>query len=74
MKCDGDGGFEARGEMRMLGRAKWREGKLLKVLDQKRRVGEARTAASMAARWRPGRARVEVGRRGVHERRPEEKS
>jgi hypothetical protein len=59
----------------MQGRAKWREGKLLKVLDQKRRVGEARTMlASTAARWRPGRARAEAGRRGAHERRPKEKS
>jgi hypothetical protein len=30
----------------MQERAKWREGELLKVLDQKRRVGEARTGAS----------------------------
>jgi hypothetical protein len=29
----------ARGEMRMQERAKWGEGKLLKVLDQKRREG-----------------------------------
>jgi hypothetical protein len=29
----------ARGEMRMQERAKWREGKLVKVLDQKRREG-----------------------------------
>jgi hypothetical protein len=29
---------EARGEMRMQETAKWREGELLKVLDQKRRV------------------------------------
>jgi hypothetical protein len=28
----------ARGEMRMQERAKWREGELLKVLDQKRKV------------------------------------
>jgi hypothetical protein len=30
----------------MQERAKWREGELLKVLDQQRRVGEARTGAS----------------------------
>jgi hypothetical protein len=37
---------EARGEMRVQERAKWRERGLLKVLDQQRRVGEARTGAS----------------------------
>jgi hypothetical protein len=37
---------EARGEMRVQGRANWRERRLLKVLDQQRRVGEARTGAS----------------------------
>jgi hypothetical protein len=37
---------EARGEMNMQERAKWREEELLKVLDQKRRVGEAHTSAS----------------------------
>jgi hypothetical protein len=42
----GDGGSGARGEMRMQESAKWREGKLLNVLDQQRRVGEARTGAS----------------------------
>jgi hypothetical protein len=37
---------EARGELRAQGRANWRERELLKVLDQPRRVGEARTGAS----------------------------
>jgi hypothetical protein len=37
---------EARGEMRVQERVKWRERGLLKVLDQQRRVGEARTGAS----------------------------
>jgi hypothetical protein len=37
---------EARGAMRMQERAKWREGELLKVVDQKRRVGEACAGAS----------------------------
>jgi hypothetical protein len=42
----GDGGSGARGEMRMQESAKWREEKLLNILDQQRRVGEARTGAS----------------------------
>jgi hypothetical protein len=45
-RTGGDGGFEARCEMRVQERAKWRERGLLKVLDQQRRVGEARTGAS----------------------------
>jgi hypothetical protein len=70
----GDGGSGVRGEMRGQKRAKWREGKLLKVLDQKRRVGEARMVLAMtAARWRPGRAWAEAGRRGARGRRPEER-
>jgi hypothetical protein len=32
--------------MRVQERAKWRQGKLLNILDQQRRVGEARTGAS----------------------------
>jgi hypothetical protein len=46
MKSGGDGGSGARGEMRMQEEAKWRERELLKVLDQKRRRGEACTGAS----------------------------
>jgi hypothetical protein len=37
---------EARSEVRVQERAKWREGKLLSVLDKQRSVGEARTGAS----------------------------
>jgi hypothetical protein len=56
-------------------RANWREIRLLKVLDQKRKVGEARTVqAMMAARWRPGRARAEAGQRGARGRRLEEEN
>jgi hypothetical protein len=66
---------EARGKMRVQERANWREGEPLKVLDQKRKVGEARTVqATTAARWLPGRARVEVGQRGARGRRPEEEN
>jgi hypothetical protein len=73
-RAGGDGGSGAWGELRMQEREKWREGELLKVLDQKRRVGEARTAlVTMAARWRPGRARAEAGQRGARERSPEER-
>jgi hypothetical protein len=64
----------ARGEMRMQERAKWREGELLKVLDQKRRVrGHAQALAMTAVRWRPGGARAEAGWRGARGRRPEER-
>jgi hypothetical protein len=66
---------EARGEMRVQERANWREGEPLKVLDQKRKVGEARTAqATTAARWRPSRARAEAGQLGARRRRPEEEN
>jgi hypothetical protein len=59
----GDGGFEARCGMRVQERAKWREGKLLNILDQQRRVGEARIGAShdggeLAARQSSGRGGV----------------
>jgi hypothetical protein len=65
---------EARGGMRIQERAKWREGELLKVLDQKRRVrGHARALATTAARWRPGGARAEARRRGTCGRRPKER-
>jgi hypothetical protein len=37
---------EAQGELQMPERAKWREGKLLEVLNQQRRVGEERMGAS----------------------------
>jgi hypothetical protein len=49
----------------MQERAKWREGELLKVLDQKRRVREhARALAMTTARWQPGVAwRAEEGQR-----------
>jgi hypothetical protein len=50
---------EARGEMRVQERANWREGK------------HARVLVTMAARWRPGRARAEAGQRGACGRRPE---
>jgi hypothetical protein len=64
----------ARGEMRMQERAKWREGELLKVLDQKRRVREhARALAMTTARGRPGGARAEAGRRGPCGRRLEQR-
>jgi hypothetical protein len=36
---------EAQGEMRVQERAKWREGETVNVLDQQRRVGDARTGA-----------------------------
>jgi hypothetical protein len=66
---------EARGEMRVQERANWREGEPLKVLNQQRRIGEARTAqATTAARWRPGRARAEAGQCGARGRRPEEEN
>jgi hypothetical protein len=45
-RTGGDGGFETQCGMRVEERAKWREGKLLSILDQQRRVGEARTGAS----------------------------
>jgi hypothetical protein len=71
----GDGGFKARCGMRVQERAKLREGKLLNVLDQQRRVGEARTGASHdGGEVAAGRARAEAGQRGARGRRPEERS
>jgi hypothetical protein len=71
----GDGGSRARGEMRVRERVKWREREILNALDQQRRVREARTVlATMAARWRLGKARAEAGRRGARGRNPEERS
>jgi hypothetical protein len=65
----------ARGEMQMQEREKWREGKLLKVLDQKRRKGGyARALATTAARWRPGSARAEARWCGARGRRIEKRS
>jgi hypothetical protein len=59
-RTSGDGGLEARCEMRVQERAKWRERELLKVLNQQGRVGEPRTSAShdggeVAAGQRSGR-------------------
>jgi hypothetical protein len=45
-RTGGDGGSGARGEMQMQESVKWREEKLLNILDQQRRVGEARMGAS----------------------------
>jgi hypothetical protein len=75
----GDDGSGARDEMRLQERAKWWEGKLLKVLDQKKKGGGGTHGAShdggkVAAGQSSGRARAEAGRRGVSGRRPEEKS
>jgi hypothetical protein len=44
-------------------------------LGPEKKGGEARTMlATTVARWRPGRARAEAGRRGARGRRPEERS
>jgi hypothetical protein len=65
--------FEARCEMRVQERAKWREGEPLNILDQQEGQGRhARALATTVARWRPGRARAEAGRRGAHGRGLEE--
>jgi hypothetical protein len=84
-RTSGDSGFEARYEIRVQERAKWREREPPKFLNQQGRVGEACTGAShddgeVAAGQRSGRGRAtwsarekvrgeELGRRPAKRRR-----